>query len=414
MASRPKKKKKGAGRKERAGTVVGARRIPDVEDAYKASLAPLTLGAFDFRTTLLRGPGTKSLRLDPVVTSIEWSEEAREGDNTSGLTGSIVLQRPDPGDPSSLPIGRAHQVKLEVRTAGKFQDVFTMRVDPPELDLPGSVNAALTDSLDAVSRGKRKWSVRAKGNARIRAHEAVQKMAPEAGIRLGRVAEGTVRMRRVETTGNFLDFVKKAYELDSDRTGLLVIPRFVGGRLSILPYARNSVLYNLKDQLQEALLSEEAAVRPVTAIHGHARIGKNKGAKTRQYVVARPEIIARFGYIRSDRDYGRLDSYDDLVERVKRSYAYGLRVRRTATLTIPCIPFLRFGDAAFLDLPREGFKDKEAFVFVNSVSHSVTAAGQTTRLEVVATDPFKKYQQERDAKLREKKGRARRSRRRRR
>lgn len=398
-----------SGRTEYANTPEGSSRLTDITEVYRKTLPPVTPGEYEFRTVLLRGAGVKPLLLDPFVTALDWSEEGQTDGSASGLTGSIRLQRPDPEDPSSLPIGRAHQVRLDVRVGSKWKDLWTMRVDSPEVDLQGAVSAELADSLDAIKRTKAKFVVRS--DEKLFAHEAFALGAKKVKVKIHSLAEGRVRLKAFKTEGTLLDFLVACYAPDREQNGLIVVPRFAGGTLSVYPFTRNAVLYELEPLLREATLTQKASVRPTTVLRGTARIGKGKAAKARHYVYGEPAIIRRYGYVREEKNFGHLKSVESLERRVKLQYAKNLKVTRFASITIPGVPFIRYADAALLDLAEEGYKGEEAFVYVSAIRHSLSPGEYTSSLEVTSADLFKKYQAGRDRLLRAEKARERRRRR---
>lgn len=391
------------GRLEAGGSKAGQARRPDLSSYYRNRLPDVAPGEFDFEVTLLRGQGKAPLSLDRVTESIEWVDEE------AVLQGSIVFRRP--GGPDSLPVGSGHRVRLRVRWAGRWYELWTMRVSMPEVDKgEGSVSVDLLDDLDLLRRDERDWNFR-KSKRRPNGYspEAVTRdVCRQLGVKVRTVPTGTVRiknLKRRDTSG--LNIIRKVWAEEREKSGRRFVIRMRNGELEVVPYRRNRILYVLQDAITEALLRQEGSARPVTVIEAKGTIGKGKRAGPVKVTVFDAAVVRRFGRATRVRDFGRVDSKAELERKAKRALAKAIRVKDTATLTFPGIPFIRRGEGVEVRMPAEGYGGAKAFVFTTRVSHSLTADGYDTTIEVERDDPFEKYREAREAAAREKKAKER-------
>lgn len=394
-----------SGREEARSTAGGAAKQPDLRRYYRHRLPEVQAEHSDFAITLLRGRGVEALRIDAVTESVEWADGEEE--ESDALRGGVVLRRPDPGDPGSLPIGRGHRVRLTVRWNGVLHKLWEMRAEAPERSFPeGTMTAELSDEMAAVNSTKRKRTYR-KGKRKPKGwlpQDVVRDGAKRDGVDVGSLVRARKRVTSLKMEdASLLELAKKAYEGEAEETGRRFIFRMRDGRFEVVHYRRNPVSFVVGPGAYSASVTQQGTSRPVTAITGKARIGKGKRAKKRSHTSKHDAVVRRFGYVHVEKDYGRLDSVKELRERVQKSLAAALRVRHAASISMPLVPFIRKGDSVFVDLPKEGFPGKDAFAFVSSVRHSVSASSRVTDLEVVESDPYHKYREELEKKMREKK-----------
>lgn len=377
---------------------------PDLRGLYGKTLPEVTPGAFDFRLQLIR-PGAHALELDEVVEEFNWVDDG------SILSGSMTVRRPDPERAASLPIGVGHRVRCSVRWRGSWYRLWEMRVQSPETDVgQGSLTVPLTDDLALLSRGRRSWSFR-KTKQRKRgwyAHEVAREVARREGIPLGHIARGKHRIPRlVKKKASGLDVLRAAYGHEREKSGTKFIIRLRDGKLEVIPLQRNKTLYVFKDQIEDAFIQQRQSARPVTVIRGRGHIGKGAGAKKVKHTEYRRAIVRRFGHVAEEKDYGRVDSVADLRSRVRRDLAKRIRIKRTASLTVPGVPFLRRGDACQWVTREPGWygsstqsRDR-SFVYLTSVSHSVSSTGYTTSIDVTQEDPYVKDEKRQDREARD-------------
>lgn len=399
----------GRGRTERARSARGQAHRPDLRKVYDREMRDVTPGDYEFMLELIRGRGVATLVLDDVVENFDWTDEA------AVLTGNVTLRRPDPEDPGSLPIGAGHQIRCLTRSAGRWYEVWQMRVQtPPSVDpIDGTLDVELKDDLDLLARNRRDWSFR-KTQHRGRgwfAHEIAREVARREGVRLGQVARGTVRINKLVMKGKSgLDVIKEAYGREREETGRRFIIRMRKGRLEVIPLRRNKILYIFRDEFQEALLTGEQKARPVTLVHARGRIGKGSDAETIRSTVYRRAIVRRYGHVSAEHDFGRVVSRAQLRRKATRWLADQIRVKRAAEVTLPGVPFIRRGDGARWingepgwHGPSRSSRDR-TFVYCTRVAHQVASGGDySMSVSFIQEDPYVADQKRRDQEMREKK-----------
>lgn len=380
------------GRQEARETREAKLKRPNVRAYYGRELTDVRPGQFEYRVTLMRGAGVAPLALDRVVEQVTWTDEGDE------LVGSLRLRRPDGKD--SVPIGVGHRVKLEVRWAGGWYELWQMAVQPPSGDPASGVDEVeLKDDLAILAANRRDWSFR-KTKKRGKGwlpQEVTRAVAARAGVRVGALPEGKHRINRLVKKGvTDLSVIIAAWEHEKDKTNERYILRMRNGRLEVVTLRRNAILYVLKEQIQAAATEQKRKMRPVTVIVARGRIGKGKDAKKVTRTVYSSRVVRRYGRVSREKDYGTVRSVADLRAQARVDLAKELRVEYTASVTVPGVPFIRRGDGAQWITDEPGWSGStteirdRSFVYVTRVSNTVAADGQTTDLEFTQQDPFAK------------------------
>lgn len=362
---------------------------------YGSAVSEIRPGDFDFRLQLLR-IGAAPVFLERTATSFFWEESG----DVPYLTGEVVLQRPDPADAGSMPVGNGHRVRCSVRWAGQWYVLWTMRVwGVPDVDLAtGTVTVVLRDDLDLVQRGTRRWRFRKTKAHKFGwfPHEVAREVARSLGLKLGQVARGRFRVPSFSLHGTGLAAIKKAYAHETERTGIDYFLRSRDGVLDVIPMRRNETLYVIGKQVTSAIVRGQQAIRPVTVIRAKGRLGKASGARKVAFTAFVPDVLRRFGRSEEEWDAGRVDSAQELRERAQRRLANKLRVRRTADLTVPGVPFLRRADGVRWRTTEAGWfgssylNADRSFVFLTYVRHTVSSDVYKTDITVQQEDPFVK------------------------
>jgi hypothetical protein len=394
------------GRQQRKRTPAARSRLPSLDHFYRYALPPMTPGDFTFELTLLRAR-QKPLDITINCESFTWNESSSE------MTGNLQLHRSDPANPNTLPIERGASVRCRVRWEGSWYVLWTMRVKPPESQLEeNSTSVDLLDDMDLIKRTKRAWSFRKTKHRKFGyfPEEIVRIACKRQGIKTGAIAKGKHRVPSITLKkASVLDVCKRAYAHEKQKTGRSFVIRIRDGKLEIVPLKRNPLVYILSKQIQSALLAQEAASEtPATVWTGRARLDKGKDAKKISYTDFNRKVVAKLGYVHHEHDYGKVDSRADLKSKVQRDLAKALKVTRTAQVQYQGIPFIRRGDGAKLDLPGEGFKGKDAFVYATTAAHTVQGATYTSTWDFTTEDPFvvlreQAEKEQRDAKRKERK-----------
>lgn len=393
------------GKKQRAKTREARARLPNLSRYYKGALREIEPGEFEFSATLLRGIGRKAIALDEYAEEIEWADEGPV------LTGTVSLRR-EPSRPREIPILGGHRIRLRVRYRNSWHTLWTMRCAAPQVSLgEATITVELSDDLDALNRNRRDWSFRRtkKHPKGYRAHEIAREVARREGLRVRALARGKYRMKKlVRKNTRGLVVIGEAYRFERRKTGTRFIVRLTDGELEVVPFRRNRILYVFREQIQEALLTAEQRAHPVTVIDAKGRVGKGKDAKKVSRRVYHRAVVRRYGWVAKEKNYGRVDSAADLAREARRDLAKAIRVRRTADLTVPGVPFLRRGDGIRWGNREPGWYGKEVehsrdrtYVYVRAIRHSVSSGGYTTSMTVVQDDPFRKDRERQDEEARD-------------
>lgn len=380
MAGAPK-----TGRAQRATTATAIARAPNLEKFYSRSLPPIHPGDFTFRLDLLR-PRQPAMPIDSMVDSLSWT------DQTSPLNGSLTAYRPDPDDPISLPVSRGDLIRCRVTWAQQMYKLWTMRVQPVQFELDtANASIPLSDDLVLLDATKLDWYFR-KTKAKphgYTADEITIKVAQRLGVGVGQLAKGTNRMALVRRGASGLDVLKAAWANEKASTGTGFVIRLRDGKIEVVPIRRNPLLYVLKSEIQTALITQKGGDNvPVTVLEGRAHIGQGKHAQKISYTEYDRTTVQTLGYVHQQKDYGRVSSHAVLRGLVKQDYAAGLRMNDNIVITHQGIPFIERGDGVEVDLPREGYGGKNAFVYCTQAIHTVSAATYTTQWTFDSTDPY--------------------------
>jgi hypothetical protein len=297
-----------------------------------------------------------------------------------------------------------------------------MRVSEAVIDpITGIYSVDLTDDLILLTRNRRDWTYR-KTKKRKRGwylHEIVHDVARREGVRLGRVARGRKRIDKlVKKNASALEVLREACAKEQEAHGIRFVIRMNNGRLDIIPYERNRILYQFDFGEEESSdLQQKQADRPVTVIEAKGHIGKGHAAKKVRATVQDRYVIRRFGRVVDERSYGKVASRAELVKKAKRDLAKGIKTTRTGTLTHRGIPFIRRGVGIRWVTREPGWYGRaehsldRSFLFTNAVTHTIAGPDYTMEVGVVQEDPFHADQERRD-KERRRKARARRKKRR--
>lgn len=390
------------GRQQRRRSSGGRQRRPNLSAWYGEKAAPITPGEFEFELTLLRGRGTKSVALDPFVESFEWNDEE------TALSGNVQLRRAEPGKRKSLPVKRGHLIRCRVRWRGGWYELWAMRCGSPQTTVDPSgvtMSVDLKDDLARVRNGKRRYIRRKTKRKRhgYFGHAVIREFARKEGVRIGALVRCSKRMSKVDVTGSFLDLVTEVYEHEADATGRKYVIRMRDGKLEVVNYKRNRMLYRLAEQIRGGDITEEPKVEnPITVLVGKARIGKGADAKKIRHTEYRRSMVERFGYTKRERDYGRVESAGELRRKMKRDLAKQYKVDTTITVEHQGIPFIRRGDGAQVVVPSEGFERANSFVYCTGARHQVQRGSFTSSFDFTRDDPFLADRERRDKEAREK------------
>lgn len=373
------------GRTQRQQTATAVARTPNLEKFYSRSLPPIHPGDFEFHLDVLR-PRQRPFPLESMVDSLTWT------DQTSPLNGTLTAYRPDPEDPATLPVSRGDLIRCRLTWADHMYKLWTMRVQPVQTELDtANASVSLTDDLALLDSTKLDWFFR-KTKARphgYTADEITIKVAQRMGVGVGKLAKGSNRMALVRRGASALDVLKAAWANEKAKTGTGFVIRLRDGKIEVVPIRRNPLLYVIKQQIQTALITQKGGDKvPVTVLEGRGHIGQGKHAQKVSYTEYDRQTVQTLGYVHQQKNYGRVRSHAELRALVKQDYAAGLRMNDNIVITHQGIPFIERGDGVEVDLPREGYGGKNAFVYCTQAIHTVQAATYTTQWTFDSTDPY--------------------------
>jgi hypothetical protein len=153
--------------------------------------------------------------------------------------------------------------------------------------------------------------------------------------------------------------------------------------------ARNPLIYLLGRQIQTALITQKGGSKvPTTVLTGRGHTGKGKATHSLTYTEHNRAVVRLLGYVPDVKDFGKVDSLADLRDQTKRELAKRLRLTDTVDVTHQGIPFIVRGDGIELELPLEGYKGADSFLFCTRAVHTVEAGTYQTEWTFNTTDPF--------------------------
>jgi hypothetical protein len=188
--------------------------------------------------------------------------------------------------------------------------------------------------------------------------------------------------------------------------------RFRDGKLTVLPFERSKILYEIEGIEENATLSAEPKKeRPRTVILATGRV---EGKKI-EVEIGPDRIEERYGRSVLEKDYGRVDSEKELRDKAMRDLARELEVKRTAEVTIPGIPLLERGSTLRWRTKEPGWHGENRrsrerqYCYVTAARHSLSPSRYTTGISVSQFDPYladkrRREQEERDEKRKDREG----------
>ena len=383
------------GQTQRERTQRGRERLPNLSQFYGNRLSDYRPGDFRFSYTLVH-PGPNENITDRVL-DVSWE------DASSVLAGSIMVRRTRPDAFTSVALNRGNQIRCEFEWRDRRFEAWTMRLTgEPVIDpIAGSISATLANDLDNLARNEREWEFKD-----LRAHEIANKVANREGCPVGWLAKGEKKQKKLKMKGSGLDVIRKAYREEKEETGIRYVIRFRDGRLDIRPFERPSILYEIDDVEEAASLAGTPKhEKPRTIIEG---VGRMKGKGKIEVKLAAEQLIERFGRSTLHKNFGRVESKDELRKLCERELARQIEVKHTASITMPGVPFIGRGSTLLWRTKEPGWtgdslrsRDRR-YCYVRSVSHSAPGDGRyTMTMEVVQEDPYLADKRRRDQEARD-------------
>lgn len=400
------------GKKAGQGTAAGQQHAPNLSKWYNRTIAPLRPGEFNFHVLLIRPEQKKKDRILPLgeaLSNLDWDDSGQT------MTASVELQRPDVEEVGSLPVRRAHTMRLTFDWTKKPYRLWDLRVqDEPTIDVQqGTLSVNLEDDLAPLDKNQRDWEYRSSKKHHPKGwtcDQVARDAAKKEGVRISKLVKGTKDVSPLtKKSTSALEVIRAAYAEEAKSSGRVFYLRLRRGKLEILEYKRRKIAYVINNLITAGTLdSSPVNQHPVTVIEAHARIQGHHVTMN----VFRTKPLRQFGRLVKKKDYGRLDSRAALRTKAKEDLVRELKVTRTATLTIPGVPFLERGDTVRWITKERGWfgrdpitKADRSYGFVKGASHSSAAGDYTTTLTLSQVDPFLLDQKARDQIQRQQKRR---------
>jgi len=409
----------GEGKKQRSNSERGKLRAPNLDGFYNRQAQKIEPGDYTFRTLLIRPEKPRPDRfliLDRALTDINWGD-----DGGSVLSGSMTVRRPHPDRITAVPVQRGHRIRLQLLWGGRWRPLWDMRVpEVPDVDRKsGTLSVQLSDDLSALKLNEKQWEFKKdkqhpKGWT---ADQITRAVCRDQRVRPGQIPQGKRKIKKLKLKGSGLEVIRKAWAMEKQRTLKRYIVRFREGRLSVIPFKRPGTLYVIKGIEKSASTSATGKGRPVTSIKATGRIKTGSKHKKVEEVVQSKPAMAKFGFSQQDRHYGRVDSRAELRDEAKRDLSEEIKVKRTANLLIPGIPFIEKGSTVKWITEEAGWHGKvgdtdqdRAIAFVVFARHTVLPTSYETEMELSQEDPYladreRRDEERRDDKKKERKGR---------
>ena len=357
----------------------------------------------------VRSSGTRVIErrnLDPYVEEISWEDGSEEGSiNTfPTLQGSVTLRYPHPSQQSSLPrIPSGSELILYALrdtsdpvddNLSRYVRVWQMRVIKYNQQSDGSVSLELADPLRwlASSRSNFRFvKTGKKGPHRYgwKAHEIANYVCSRYRIpKSGTFMRGRYTLAKlVERSSSPIGVIRNAYAAERRRSGVRYVIRWdhaTGAGMQIVPRRANTTRYVFGPQITDATVegslkagfcttligrwSKPGKYNKRKKVNGKWKTVKVPYAKQTIRVTASRDAVQKYGYIEKFTDYHAKNAREAKVI-AERSLAGRLSPTRTLTFSHPGLWRIKRADAITVNLPQQGFSNKDCWV--QKVSHTI-------------------------------------------
>lgn len=390
-------KHKGKGATQRKKSKKAKQKQPNLLKYYAHHYQPLELDSQEFRIKLIR-PDSFDIWLDPLVLTIEWSEDP--GDPIT--KGTLSLNHPFPGDPHP-DIHDGHRAEVYVTWGGKWVLLETLDVMEPESGTLGSWDFDLASPGQVLQQSTDDWNF--KSTKKHKPHgwtcdEIAVEVARQYRIPLGRIVKGKYRIKHLSGQNiSPVSMIQKAYALEQSHGGAKFIMRWVKGRLNITSLRRNPLLYTLGVQLTAALVgrkARDAQFATAVTVHGSSKAAHGKKGHKVKRLVVNERAVKQYGFIHKKVSSGQVKDAASAETFGKRYIArHSHRKRVVSSVEHPGIAFIHRGDAVQVPLPDEGLTGAESVLFVAHIVKRVSGGIFTMSLDLEVSDPVFQAEQER-------------------
>lgn len=382
----------------------------DFQQAYALDAEPLDLSTQEFRLTAVRPNIGPPVPIDGLIEQVEWRDEgnAYSLNTIPVLRGTMAYRQQDPSSPegSGIHIQDGHRIRCEVKWFGNWKPLWEMRIlTPPARTVEdGTTTIELADDLVLAAQSEGMFRYRA-GKSRRRTgwryDEIVVDVCRRFRIPCGPLVKGQKRYKNFHPDGqpiSPLEAIRLAVQAEEDYTGRRFVISWrpdAKGRfcLHVTHPARNAMLYTLADQIRNATVSPVRRAQLATAVVATGTTKKRGKATSKKYVhrEVNPDAVRQYGYIekRVRVPGGYADGMGDVVAKAKRDLAKNLKPVRAITNFVHYgIATTRRGDTVRVSLPHEGFVGDAGFLWVVSVTHTLTPSDYTMALDLTWRDPL--------------------------
>lgn len=332
----------------------------------------------------------RDLDLDTGISNVTWRRAGAR------RTGSATYNWPsNVKHPAGLVVkGDVLRCEVRVRDSSPWRTLWEATVTKATPSLGSkATDLALRSALNPATRSRSDWRYRT-DNEHPKgwlADEVTAHAAHRAGVKVGQLPRGRFRIEKlIDKEGSLVDVVTEAWKLEREHSGRRFDVSIARGVLDVVELHEPRYLIPLRKTLIDAVLGDALPDEFASALVLTAKVkvkGSDERKKVKVKVVDRARV-RRYGYIVRHRD---IDDEDVNTREQLRRHGRRLLARsgfapfKTATITVPGIPWADRGHATKLNVPELGVS---ADVFVKSVEHRLSAGGYEMDLVVSVNDPW--------------------------
>jgi hypothetical protein len=381
------------------------------------------LGSQEFRWAALATDKRPRLDISNIVESCEWRDEGTF-DNLNAipvLRGSLTLRKPHPDElPKDLDLHDGNVIRCQVNWGGRWKEVWRMRVQKETVNVfDGGWTFELADDLQLASRSEYDYSFVSDKEQRKkgwRYWEIVRKVCKEAKIPLDKkMPKGRRWIKEFEEEAiSPLEAIRQVVMMEEEWTGRKHVIFWRDGKLSIKRLRRNPLLFTLADQIRGGDISRTREADIFTAVTGSATgdsdTSEEKGGddddgsdeeeegedtedtegedKPKKDEAVNKKAVGKYGYIHKTIDLGdKIESEKEMKHLLKQKIKESTKTLEVIEgLSHYGIAFIRRGDAIRVSIPSEKIRGEKGYLFVTTISHSVSAGDYTMSLDLTTTE----------------------------
>lgn len=380
---------------------------------------PLPLNSQEFQFKVIR-PDRTDFDIGPLIESAEWRDEGTF-DNINSipvLRGTISMRRPAPDDPhhGEVVIHDGYRLKCKVRWGGDWREIWEMRIQQSTIDIAdGSWSFECADDLNLLSKSIYNYKFNANDHDHKkgwRYWEIVRNVCHHANIPFDhKMPKGGKWITKFSQTRiSPLECIRQVVQQEIDYSGKQMTIAWRNGKLTIRHLRRNPLLFTLADQLRDANIVTTRGGKIATSLQAHAHQKVKKNGSTKKVPInvhiVDKDVVKKYGFIHIEHNFGEVNDHEQLKSLAKRYYAKNLKaVRKVTGISHYGIAYVRRGDAIQFHWPQEGYTGERSFLFVYSITHTLSGGDYTMSTDVTKIDPLdpQKLKAQREAAQRRRK-----------